>query len=306
MYTWQPKTLCWSFSKSREFDDCRRAYFFDRFWGQDPNTSYDIYKLRMLTTLSALRGSVVHAVIAEMLESIKAGSPLSLESAKERVTDILRERYMESAKRLWHRSHRPPGRRMHEFASLFEHYYRTQDVAEQARDARRVAWSCLENLVASDFWSQVTHSDPSTWIEIEDAGFHSFDLDGIQVYARPDFARSGSPPMIADWKTGEPSDLDRRQLVVYSLYARHRWQWDPLRTALVAVYLHPDVTVDGFTPTDDELRDTEASIKNSFERMLELEPAVGPATMEDFPVTEDCFRCRRCRFQELCVGARRQ
>ncbi len=306
MYTWQPKTLCWSFSRSREFSECPRSHFFDRFWGQDPNTSYDIYKLRMLTTLPALRGSVVHMVIAEMLRSVREGSPLSLEEAKERVTTVLRERYMESAKRLWHKNNRPPGRKMHEFTSLFEHYYKTPNVVEQARDARRIAWTCLENLAGSDFWNRLTQSDPSAWIEIEDAEFHSFDLDGIQVYARPDFAQSGSSPTIVDWKTGEPSDQDRRQLVVYSLYARFRWDWDPLNTTLSAVYLHPDFHVHSFTPTADDIQAAKSLIKEGFERMLELEPTVGPAKMETFPMSRDLHRCRWCRFQEVCVGARRQ
>lgn len=302
MDTWQPATLCWSISKHREFERCRRAYFYNRFWGQDPKTKYQLYKLRMMTTLPAMRGDVVHTVIAEMLRSVRTGQIISLDAAKKRVTDLLRQRFIESAKRLWHRDNRPPGRKMHEFTNLFEHYYKVPDAVERVREARRIAWSCIETLTSSQLWSQITSSDPSGWIEIEKEVFRSFDLEGIQVHTKIDFAHTNGIPTIIDWKTGEQTGQDREQLIVYALYARSKWDWDPTQVQLSVVYLYPEFAMDSFIPTADDVLKTEQLIKSSFEEMLELESACGPANIDLFPPTENTANCRWCRFREMCFG----
>jgi hypothetical protein len=305
MYTWHPNTLCWSFSSSREFERCRRAYFFWRFWGQDPRSSYRIYKLRQLTTLPALRGEVVHTVIADALRMAKSGEIMDLDAAKDRVTEELRRRFIESAKRMWEKPNRPVGKKMYEFTSLAEHYYGEEDAKDKAREARQIAWKCLENLMGSELWSELCSSDPSNWVEIEEEQYHSFDLEGIQVHSRIDFAHTNGTPTIIDWKTGEPSEDDHRQLLVYALYAGARWEWDPLGTTLSAVYLHPEVHIDSFIPTADDLRGAEEMIKESFARMLEVEPTYGPADREQFPFSENPRLCAWCNYREICVGAKR-
>lgn len=191
---------------------------------------------------------------------------------------------------------------MSDFTSLFEHYYKIDDVAEQAREARRIAWGCIENLLGSTVWSEILASDPAGWKEIEEEEYHSFDLDGIQVYARIDFAHSCGPPTIIDWKTGSPSPEDRRQLVLYALYSQFRWDWDPLKTRLIAAYLQPDLRVDEFTAEPDEIEAVRGEVKRSFDEMMELEPAFGPAKIDDFPKTEGAHICRWCRFQAACAS----
>jgi len=303
MDTWQPATLCWSISKYREFERCRRAYFYNRFWGQDPKTSYQLYKLRMITTLPELRGEVVHSVITEMLRSIKTGQAISLDAAKERVTDLLRQRFIESAKRLWHRDNRPPGRRMCEFTNLFEHYYKFPDAVERVREARLIARSSLDALTSSQLWSEIVSSGPSKWSYNDEDTFQSLDLDGIQVYTKIDFAHTNGIPTIIDWKTGEQTDQDREQLMVYALYAKSRWDWNPTQVQLSAVYLYPEFTTYSFTPEADDLLKIERLIKTSFEKMLRLESAHGPANIDLFPPTENTAFCQLCRFREICSAS---
>ncbi len=300
MDTWQPATLCWSISKHREFERCRRAYFYNRFWGQDPKTRYQLYKLRMMTTLPALREKTVHTVIAKMLHSIKTGQNTSFDAVKELLTDFLRKCFIESAKRLWHCDNRPPGRKMHEFTNLFEHYYKVPNAVERVREARRIAWSCIENLISSQLWNQIIGSDPSRWLEIEKETYRSFDLDGIQVHAKIDFAHKNGIPTILDWKTSEQTDLDREQLIIYALYAKSRWDWNPTQVQLSAVYLYPEFATDSFIPTTKDLLNIEKLIKTGFEEMLELEPAYGPANIDLFPPTKNTANCLCCRFREMC------
>jgi len=262
--------------------------------------------MRNLVTLSKLRGQIVHDVIAEALKSLRYGVTITPRVAKDNVTAIIRERYAESAKKLWHVDNRPPGRKQSEITSLVEHYYHFSDLNERAREAQQVAWRCVENLFGSDFWAEIVGAGPSGWVEIEEGDFPSFDLDGIKVYTKIDLARSNGGNTIIDWKTGSPNEADRNQLTLYSLYAASKWKWDPCETRLAAVYLQPELRVETFTPTADELEGTREMVRESFARMMEVEPAYGPADIARFPISENLAQCAWCRFQGICEGAKRQ
>ena len=305
MDNWQPSTLSWSFSRKVHLESCRRHYFYHRFWGQDPKLRWHIFEMRNITTLTMLRGLVVHAVIARALNMVTLGQKVDVKTAKAGVTEVIRERYQESYKRLWHIDNRPPGRKASGITNLLEHYYKFPNVSERAREAQQVAWRCVENLVESSFWNEIVDSDLGKWQAIEGEGFPSFDIDGIQVYTKIDFAHSNGVPTIIDWKTGAQSGDDHRQLTLYSLYAQSKWDWDPHQTKLAAAYLQPELKIDEFTATDEEIESTRDEVKRSFGEMMELEPAFGPADIEDFPVTEDAANCQWCRFQGICEGAKR-
>lgn len=262
--------------------------------------------MRNLVTLSKLRGQIVHDVIAEALKSLRYGTTITPRIAKDNVTAIIRERYAESAKKLWHIDNRPQGRKQSEITSLVEHYYHFSNLNERARETQQVAWRCVENLVGSDFWADMVGAGPSGWMEIEEGNFPSFDLDGIKVYTKIDLAHSNGGNTIIDWKTGSPNPADRNQLTLYSLYAKSKWEWDPCETTLAAAYLQPELRVETFTPTADELEAAKDMVRESFARMMEAEPAFGPADISQFPVSENSGQCAWCRFQAICEGTRRE
>lgn len=256
--------------------------------------------MRNLTTLTMLRGQVVHSVIAQALKSIRYGVRISPKTARANVTALLRERYGESARRLWHIDNRPPGRKSSEITSLLEHYYAFPNMNQRAREAQRVAWQCITNLIESGFWAEIADSDTKEWREVDELGFPSFELDGIQIYTTIDFAHANGSPTIIDWKTGSPSEQDRKQLTLYSLYAQKKWEWDPRQTTLQAVYLQPELMVESFMPSREDLESVMEEVKISLNEMMELEPAYGPADIEQFPMTQDTYNCAWCRFQGIC------
>ncbi|MHB9036339.1 MAG: RecB family exonuclease [Armatimonadota bacterium] len=304
MESWQPSTLSWSFSRKTHFDSCRRHYFFHRFWGQDPKARWRLFEMRNMTTLTMLRGQIVHSVIAQALKSIRYGESIDAKAARDTVTAIIRERYGESARRLWHIDNRPRGRKASSITSLLEHYYGFPNMNERARDAQQVAWGCVTNLVESDFWRGIAESDPKEWKEIEEDSFPNFDLDGIKIYCTIDFAHSNGSPTIIDWKTGAQNPSDRKQLTLYSLYAQRKWDWNPLETRLAAVYLQPELVVDSFSPNEEDIESVKAEVRESFNQMMELEPAFGPADIEQFPKTGGPSDCAWCRFQGICAKGR--
>ncbi|MCE5314105.1 MAG: PD-(D/E)XK nuclease family protein [Armatimonadota bacterium] len=300
MESWQPSTLSWSFSRKNHFDSCRRHYFFHRFWGQDAKARWRLFEMRNLTTLTMLRGQIVHTVIAQALKSIRYGENIDAKAARDMVTAIIRERYGESARRLWHIDNRPRGRKASSITSLLEHYYGFPNMNERAREAQQVAWKCVTNLVESDFWREIADGDPKGWREVDEDSFPSFELDGIQIYCTIDFAHLNPSPTIIDWKTGARSIADRKQLTLYSLYAQRRWDWNPLETRLAAVYLQPELVVDSFSPTEEDIESITDEVRQSFDQMVELEPVFGNADIEQFPKTGGPSDCAWCRFQGVC------
>jgi hypothetical protein len=264
-----------------------------------------MYEMRCITTIKMMQGSVVHKVIAEALKSARQGSIIDAEQLKRRVTSLMWEKFSESSDRLWEYGNRPPGRKQNDIANLLEHYYQFPNARERAKEARDTGWQCIDNLLASDLWQAIARTDREGWREIDEDGFPSFDLDGILTYACIDFAYHDGTPTIIDWKTGRPAPDGRTQLTLYSLYAQSKWGWKPGQTRLVAAYLQPELVLQEFTPTAIDIEQTEETVKSSFAEMLELEPGFGPADMASFPVTEDTWNCRWCRFQGMCEGVKR-
>ncbi|MDH7601036.1 MAG: PD-(D/E)XK nuclease family protein, partial [Armatimonadota bacterium] len=295
--------FCWSFSLRAHFESCRRHYFYYRFWDRDPKNKWKLYEMRNITTLVMLRGIVVHEVIAESLRAVKTGESLSLDDAVELVTAKMRQRMRESYYRLWDISNRPPGTKQSQFTNLLEHYYGFPDTEQRAREHRDIAQNCIRNLLHSTFWREIISTDHERWQTIDDRPFF-FNVGEFRTCAKLDFAHCHSEPTIVDWKTGHAGTDDRLQLTFYSLCGECKWGWDPTRTRLIAVYLYPSLEIQEFKPTTDEVDRVVSLVKESCHQMSLLEPEPGePADITRFPVTDDIWNCKWCRFQGICEGA---
>ncbi|MFQ3548698.1 MAG: PD-(D/E)XK nuclease family protein [Armatimonadota bacterium] len=308
MRDWQPAPLSWSFSKKIHFDSCKRFYFLHRFWGQDIRARWQLYEMRNITTLIMLRGSVVHSVISEALESLKTPNPMDYTRCKGRITEILREKYKESYFKMWKKENLPIGKKQSQITNLLEHYYNMENTKERAKEMQESAWQAVHNLIQSDLWQSISSKCnlSEAYIEKENS-FPNFNLDGILVYAKLDFAsKIDGVPTIIDWKTGKHTETDRQQLIFYSIFAKEKWGWNPEETKLCACYLLPDMQIDEFYPSKEDIEYAKNQAKENFEEMLKLEPAPNePANIENFPITDDLFNCRICRYQGICEGGKR-
>ena len=297
--------LHWSFSLHTHFESCRRHYFYHRFWDQDPKLKWQIREMRNITTLTMLRGLVVHDIIKDCLNAVRDHKEISIDEQMERVTTIMRQKMRESYYQMWRLGNRPQESKQSDFTNLLEHYYNFPDTESRARESRDIAQACIRNLLESDFWHQITKTNCETWRTTDDR-IVQFELEGIRTYVKLDFAHAHGQPTIIDWKTGKQTNQDQLQLTLYSLYAQQAWGWDPKQTRLVAAYLYPDFEILELTPEQMHIDETTKLVKESFLKMLELEPAEGElADITRFPITDDVRNCRWCRFQGICEGAHR-
>jgi len=91
------------------------------------------------------------------------------------------------------------------FRPLDRHYYAEHFTEEETADLKARIRLCLENFEASDIRRFIESTDPDAWLGPRAPGepIPMFDLDGVTVWAAPDFAlRHDGRLYVIDWKTG--------------------------------------------------------------------------------------------------------
>ena len=89
-------TFCWSFSQAKDFADCKRRHFWNRygFWsgwdGAAPVEARTAYRLKQMKNKWALIGEAIDRVIAEALKRHVAGAEVSLQKSIEKANQWLR------------------------------------------------------------------------------------------------------------------------------------------------------------------------------------------------------------------------
>ena len=179
-----------------------------------------------------LAGSIAHDAIQRWFEQKRdEGATPEPAAFVEQAVEELRGHYRDSRDGRW--QERPA-----KITHLAEHHYEEPQIDEATGEAGRYgktyADRIRDSLVAFLEMPElegVRTCDPSSWLSCEDMS--TFDVEGVKVYAVPDFAYCDDDGVVHiwDWKTGSPRDADAFQLEVYAGYARDFWGADPDRVA---------------------------------------------------------------------------
>ncbi|WP_095957960.1 RecB family exonuclease [Corallococcus macrosporus] len=296
----------WSKSRHEKFSECLRAYYlyYYRSWGgweaSAPKDVRELYVLKKLGNRYTWAGSVVHESIKDVLLDWRAGRKVEQAEVEERTRKLMRDDFRHSrAKNYWSQKYRK------QFTGLVEHEY-----AEAVPDeAWKQNWETVRSALAwffSSRWKDLALSlKPEQWLEV-DAGFDfaHFTLDGLKVFAIPDFAfvDEDGTPVVVDWKTGKSREGYDEQVLGYALYVAQRYRFPVEKVRASLVYLNEgkeqDVTVDP---------EAMASFRSHFEqsvakmRALLKDPATNtPLDASAFPPTESLTACARCVFRRPC------
>ena len=290
--------LTWSVSRDRLFNDCRRAYFYHYYlaWGgweaMAPEISRKAYLLKNIQGIDAWIGDSVHKVIKWVLENKSAGKNISLDEAKARIKNILIEGWGQSTNKLWEN-------KVKNNLNLFEHYYKRTLTQDTLRAKIKKAVDCITNFYSSGLADKFFNLDAKMFLSIDE--LDGFSLDGVKVFAVPDFAVKGARYELYDWKTGKPLEKDIFQLSFYILYAKNKWGADPADVDIIPVYLNEK----GFMPvgqTPYDLKEVEGYALKSIAAMRSVLPdaANNVADISLCPKTGNLRRCDFCRFKEIC------
>jgi hypothetical protein len=292
--------LRWSHSRQRDWDTCRRVYFWAKYahwggWKRDADErTRTCYTLTKMMNLPMFAGHVVHAVIEKVLKDLRAGHTRSIEEWVNEGRRLLNEGWLASRQGKWRQD---PKRNV----NLFEHFHglpvSEQDIVRTRDHVQR----CIENFFALGAWAAIRGSDPGRWHSIE--SLESFNLGDFGVWVKIDFAMTDefADLHLFDWKTGREDGDHRDQLLAYALYAHHVWGRRPGVIRLVPVYLRESRS-EVIRVTREDLAAAEARILGACEAMANAcdDPVKNTASIENFPMIENRRVCARCFFQSVC------
>lgn len=290
----------WSRSRDGTFQECRRRYWFQYYgaWGgweadADPETR-TIYLLKQLKSRQMWAGEVVHACIQRSLENLQAGvEPMAVDDILTLALDQMRIEWKQSRDHVY--------RSRPKTLALFEHDYDVPISAAEWRANAEHVTSCIRTFYGSDTYRWIRDQPRERWLEIED--FSSFQLDGVKVHVKLDFAcREGDRVHIFDWKTGRRDEADNSiQLACYALYASEKWGPAPGRVRTVEFNVALDQLRE-YTVTPADIDRIRNYIRGSIRDMKELlrDPEGNDVARDDCPLTTEEWRCRHCNFKRLC------
>ncbi len=296
----------WSKSRHEKFSECLRAYYFYyyRSWGgwdsSAPREVRELYVLKKLSNRYSWAGTVVHDSIKDALLDWRAGRAVDGAAVEARARKQMQDDFRFSREKgYWKRKYRKA------FAGLAEHEYDEPIPNEAWKQNWETVAAALGWFFASRWPALARSLQQPQWLEVDaGADFSSFTLEGVKVFAIPDFAYvdGSGAPVVVDWKTGKVRDGYDEQVLGYALYLSQRYKLPVERVRASLVYLNEGqeqevqvdpVAVEGFR----------ARFTQSVARMRELlaDPATNtPRGEEAFPQTEERAACVRCAFRRPC------
>jgi len=289
----------WSYSRKKLFDHCRREYYLSKYasWGgwdyQADERTRRCYYLSKMTNLNMWAGSLVHDAIAGIIHRLPERS--SGERIHDEVVQRMRFDWKKSLSGEW--KARPKN------IPLFHELYYGLALDRKRTDAIKAkVLLSLENFLNSKTYGRLLGRDPKGFKSVEK--LETFELDGYKIWVKIDFSDTqGDRLVIYDWKTGKVREKYKEQLSIYALFAMAQWNYLPEEITVKPFYLS-DGHLSSFVYTPEEIEQTELLIKMSCRDMKAVVNEKNEAKEEDFPKTQDEWKCKRCAFYEVCYNSK--
>jgi hypothetical protein len=296
----------WSKSRHDKLQECPRSYYlyYYRSWGGwesgAPEEARELYLLKKLGNRYTWAGSVVHDAIKDALLDWRAGRPVEPGKVEARALELMRKDFRYSREKAYRTQ-----KYRKTFTGLVEHEYDEAVPDEAWKQNAETVRSALGWFFRSRWPALAQGLKPAQWLEVDaGADFSTFTLNGVKVFAIPDFAylEADGSPVVVDWKTGKARDGYDEQVLGYALYVTQRYRLPLEKVRASLVYLN-----DGVEQQVQVDRDAVEGFKVRFSesvarmRSLLADPVSNtPKDESSFPRTEDLTACVRCAFRRPC------
>ncbi|MFN0062112.1 MAG: RecB family exonuclease [Myxococcaceae bacterium] len=299
----------WSKSRHEKLRECARAYYLHYYaswqgWERNaPPATRELYILKKLGNRFTWVGSVVHDAIRDVLTDVRFGRVIDEAALTERVYQRMRTDFRSSMRKAYWTEKSRRG-----FTGLVEHEY-----AEPIPDSDwKAGWETVRAAIQwflSSRWLPLARAlKPAQWLEVDESfETANFNLDGVRVFAIPDFAyvdEDGSP-VVVDWKTGQAREGYDEQVLGYALYIAQRYGFPVERVKTALVYLNDGKEIEVRVDASAEARfrqhfqDSVASMR----ALLENPQGNQPKASAEFAMTQDLNKCAHCVFRRPCGRA---
>ena len=289
----------WSPSRHRMFESCKRQYYFNYYgswggWNKDADAQAQLlYRLKKITTVPQLVGTVVHDAISNVLKALKLGRDIHPFAVETYAQNLFHQHLQESRDHLWRYS-------ASQYTNLFEHYYNESFTETDRTNSANHISTSLNAFFASNAYATLQSAHPEDYLTIEELA--DFTLVDTKIWVVLDIAiRRGELVYIFDWKTGRERQADRHQLAVYALYATSQWGVALPDLQLQDIYLQTN-TERTLDLSPDDLDQTRIFVTESVQKMRALldDPEQNTAQQDAFPMTTNTHLCTTCPFKAAC------
>ena len=282
------------------FETCLKQYWLTYYgsWGgwkwDAPADIRQTYVLKQVQNRWMWAGTLVHDAIEKILLGLRAGHTIELSMVLEHTINKMRQDFVSSRNKFYMKKPKT--------CALDEHHYALESQEVDWVEVRDHVTKCLENFWNSPFRKEAEQLPAIDWLSVEE--MDSFDLNGVMVWAIPDFAyrNQQGEVCIVDWKTGRTKGKpDPIQLACYALYGSQRWKCAPEDIVTVEYnlcYGEGHTTKITKEILDQVYQTIEGSITKMQEKLISIPDNI--AEQSSFPMTENTRICRGCRYKEIC------
>ena len=305
------ETFPWSATRARTFQECRRKYYYRYHLaplGRRPDAPPEAcvaHRLKDLVGLEAWAGDLVHAVIEHVLNRWRAGRLVTEDEVTAMASRELSRRFRNSFD-YWEADPDSFTRRP---VLLDVHYYRRDEPVSRERGAaiKETVVRSLQSFMRSELAGRIRTVGRENWRPIDRNAAARVEGD-ILILVKPDFAFvEGDRLYIVDWKTGKPDPFwEMVQVTCYAFYAQEKWGYALPRIVPQVVHLYPEFRDGEAAYTEESIRNVMLFIRESQDELGSLLDTEDLPSVERFPYTDDCGRCRWCAFRGMCEGSCRQ
>nr|WP_281241114.1 PD-(D/E)XK nuclease family protein [Marinococcus luteus] len=261
-----------------------------------------VYRLKNLTNLEMLFGSIVHDLVEETLKKyLNDGHLPTKDTLKETIRTRLNEGFIDSTQNAEQWRKKPKHTTM-----LHEIYYGEEKKlpTEKIKKIQDRLVAVVEHILTCDTVLELSSDRPTYYLESEE--LRTMSLENTKVFAVLDFLykdEENNKWVIVDWKTGLQTEEDPYQLALYAQYVLDYYPEAALEDIVVRnEYLLEGTSVE-HKLDHSTLQEVRELLVQSVERMagfLEDKEANKPLPLEYFKKTTNTFACKRCNFYELC------
>ena len=269
--------------------------------GSSDEFSRKAYVLKNIYSIDAWIGDIVHQIIKWILKS-KIGDDTTLFN---KGRDVLYAEAITAAKKLliktWEQSRgKQWENNVKRNLNLFEHYYACEPTREELKVKLEKVTKSIRNFYQSGLWEKFSKLPHENFLSVDE--LDSFDFEGVKVFAVPDFSiHDGQEYLLYDWKTGKQNEKDVWQLSCYQHYAVNKWKILAEQIRIIPVYLTQDnlapSPIEAIAP--DKIKEYMRQSLREMKSIL-IDSRENKVDIESCPKTDCLWRCKKCKFQEIC------
>lgn len=293
----------WSISKMKVIEGCYREYYYTYYgshngWLKDASLEAKLsWRLKKLSNIWLIFGDKLHIVISKILKSnskdIKTSELVNyMRKTLNNVVFESKEKYESGS---W--DEYPKGE------MLQEYYYNGKLNSKDILEIKRRIEDCSKNFLLCKTYKDLLRDDCKL-LEADEGKFEYIFIHGIKVFTLIDslYIDKDGYYVIVDWKTGQPSEYDKEQLLIYSIYVMERYgvSLDKIKGRLEYLLNGEGIEYEFSLEEIEEIKNRVKKDLLVIDNFLQDPINNEPKSKVFFRKCDNYKKCNSCKYKKLC------